>query len=234
MRFAPRQGGVPIAGGVARGANRKFTLPRPETAKNQAKSTTKPQVICRICVISADPMFDTRPYALLVDRDEESRPRIAALLRESGFVVAVFRESRNALAALAVRPADIAIVAGHAADGEDALAIAQQLRHCRSGSKVLFAGPADAMPASPGADSGHAVTRPFDKRRLLSAVFELLARDDGDAAERRDEAERGLMAARLACLRRRQSGFAGWAALDLTHQMATAQIKTEMAARGGA
>src|SRR5579872_3889257 len=93
VRFARRRGGVRIAGGVACGANRKFTLPQPETAKNPAKSATKPQVIRRICVISADPMFDTRPYALLVDRDEESRPRIAALLRETGFVVAVFRES---------------------------------------------------------------------------------------------------------------------------------------------
>ena len=178
-------------------------------------------------------MFDTRPYALIVDPDEESRARIAALLRESGFVVTAFRESRGAVAALAARPADIAIVAAQVADGEAALAVAQQLRRCRPGSKMLFAGPADAMPASSWPDSGHAVTHPFDKRRLLSAVFELLARDGGDA-ERRDEAERGLMAARLACLRRRQSGFAGWTALDTAQQIETAQIKTEMAARGAA
>jgi DNA-binding response OmpR family regulator len=181
----------------------------------------KPQVMRAICVISADLMFDTRPYALIVDRDEDSRARIAALLRESGFVVAAFHDGRGALAALAARPVDIAIVAGEAADGEDALAVAERLRHCRPGCRVLFAGPADAMPASPGADSGHAVTRPFDKRRLLSAVFELLARGN-DAAERRDEAERGLMAARLACLRRRQSGFADWAAPDTGHQIAAA------------
>ena len=178
-------------------------------------------------------MFDTRPYALIVDHDEESRATIAALLRESGFVVAAFRESRGALAALAARPADIAIVAGQSADGEDALALARQLRQRRPGSKVLFAGPADAMPASPGADSGHAVTRPFDKRRLLSAVFELLARDGGDA-ERRDEAERGLMVARLACLRRRQSGFDGWAAPNNAHHDIAHQVETAIAARGAA
>lgn len=178
-------------------------------------------------------MFDTRPYALIVDPDEESRARIAALLRESGFVVTAFRESRGAVVALAARLTDIAIIAGQVADGEDSLAAAQQLRHCHPGAKVLFVGSADAMPASPGPDSGHAVTYPFNKRRLLSAVFELLARDGSDA-ERRDEAERGLMAARLACLRRRQSGFAGWAVLDTAHQIETAQIKTEIAPRGAA
>lgn len=173
-------------------------------------------------------MIDTRPYALLVDRDEESRARIAALLRESGFVVAGFRESRGALAALAARPADIAIVAGETAEGEDALVVAQQMRHRRSGSKVLFAGAADAMPAAPGANSGHAVTRPFDKRRFLSAVFELLARD-ADAAKRRDEAEMGLMAARLACLRSRQIGFDGWSTAA-AHDIAL-QIEAALAAR---
>jgi DNA-binding response OmpR family regulator len=151
-------------------------------------------------------MFETRPYALIVERDEEARARLTALLRESGFVVAAFRESRNALAALAVRPIDIAVIAGQLAEGEDALAAARQMRHCRPGSKVLFAGAADALPPTPGPDSGHAVTRPFDKRRFLSAVFELLARD-GNAAERREEAEHGLMAARLACLRSRQTGI---------------------------
>jgi DNA-binding response OmpR family regulator len=175
-------------------------------------------------------MFDTRPYALIVDRDEDGRARIAALLREAGFVVAAFRESRGALAALAVRPVDIAIVSGDAAEGEDALATARQMRHCRPGSRVLFTGPADAMPASPGPDSGHAVTRPFDKRRLLSAVFELLARG-GDIAERRKDAEMGLMAARLACLRSRLPGFEGWstaAPLDIAFE-----IEAAMATRRG-
>jgi DNA-binding response OmpR family regulator len=176
----------------------------------------------------SNPMFDTRPYALIADRDEDTRVRIAALLRESGFVVAAFRESRGALAALAARPVDIAIVSGDAADGEDALATARQVRHCRPGSKVLFTGPADAMPAAPGPDSGHAVTRPFDKRRLLSAVFELLARD-GNAAERREEAEMGLMAARLACLRSRMPGFGGWSAAAA--QDIAQQIEATMAAR---
>lgn len=172
-------------------------------------------------------MIDTRPYALIVARDEQSRGRIAAALRESGFVVVAFRESRGALAALAARPVDIAIVEGQADDGDDALGTARQLRHCRPGGKVLFAGPTGALPAAPDPDSGRVVTSPYDKRRLLSAVFELLARD-GNSVARREEAERGLMAARLACLRSRWAGLEGWAAAqDIAYQ-----IETAMAARG--
>jgi DNA-binding NtrC family response regulator len=151
-------------------------------------------------------MLDTRPYALIIDRDEESRARMTALLRESGFVVAAFRESRGALSALAARAVDIAIIAGQFAEGEDALAAARQMRHCRPGCKILFAGAADALPAAPGAGSGLAVTTPFDKRRFLSAVFELLARGS-NSRDRRDEAELGLMAARFACLRNQRGGF---------------------------
>jgi DNA-binding response OmpR family regulator len=159
-------------------------------------------------------MFDTRPHALLVEPDDEIRARAAALLRESGFVVAAFGESPAALAALSVRPVDIAIVAGQCDEGEDALAVARQVRHCRPGTKVLFAGAARALPAAPGADSGHAVTRPFDKRRFLSAVFELLARD-GQPGVRHDEAEFGLMEARLACLRSRRPGADGTVGRDI-------------------
>jgi DNA-binding response OmpR family regulator len=151
-------------------------------------------------------MFETRPYAVIVDPDEVSRARLTAVLRDSGFVVTAFRDSRGALLALVARPVDLAIVVGEVTEGEDALAAARQIRHCRAGSKVLFAGTADALPAAPGANSGHAVTRPFDRRRFLSAVFELLARD-GNPAETREEAEIGLMAARLACLRSRMTGF---------------------------
>jgi len=163
-------------------------------------------------------MFDKRPYALIVDRDEETRARMTALLRESGFVVAAFRESRGALAALAAHPVDITVIAAQFAEGEDALAAARQMRHCRPGSKVLFAGTADALPANPGPASGLAVTRPFDKRRFLSAVFELLARG-GNAAKRRDEAELGLMAARLACLRSQRGGFDSTGAHDIADRI---------------
>jgi DNA-binding NtrC family response regulator len=171
-------------------------------------------------------MFDTRPYALIVERDEESRARMTAVLRESGFVVVAFRESRGALAALAARPVDIAIIASQRLEGDDAPATARQMRHCQPACKVLFAGAAEALPVAPDdPNSGYAVTRPFDKRRFLSAVFELLARD-GKAAERRDEAELGLLAARLACLRSRGNGGGYTAAQDIARQ-----IEATLAAR---
>jgi DNA-binding response OmpR family regulator len=179
-----------------------------KATKNRRKSAAKSQVMRVICMISAIPMLDTRPYALIVERDEESRARITAALRESGFVVAAFRESRGALSALAAHPVDIAILASQVPGGEDALAAARQMRHCRPGSKILFAGAMIALPAGPDEDASHAVTRPFDKRRFLSAVFELLSRD-GDIAVHRDEAEQGLMAARLACLRNQRASGEG-------------------------
>lgn len=157
------------------------------------------------CVLSARPMFDTRPYALIVDSDEESRARIAALLRESGFVTAAFRDGRGALAALAVRPVDLAVLAGRQPGGADALAAARQIRHCRPGVKLLFTGAAGTIPAEAVDESGCAVTRPFDRRRLLAAVFALLT-PDARAAEQRDAAEYALMAARHACLRSRLTG----------------------------
>ena len=163
-------------------------------------------------------MFATRPHALIVDRDEETRARMTTLLRENGFVVAAFRDSRGALAAQAARAADIVVLAGQVSEGEDALEIAGHMRIYRPGSKMLFVGAADALPAAPGPHSGHAVTQPFDKRRFLSAVFELLARGS-DMGGRSDEAEFGLMAARLACLRSRQLGFDSPAPQSLLHHI---------------
>ena len=143
---------------------------------------------------------------------------MTGLLRERGFVVAAFRESGGALSALTARSVDIVVLAGQSVEGEDALIIARQMRSCRPDTRIVFAGTADAMPAAPGPWSGHAVTHPFDKRRFLSAVFELLSR--GDAARaRHDEAELGLMAARFACLRSRLSGFESHGVHDIARRI---------------
>jgi DNA-binding NtrC family response regulator len=166
-------------------------------------------------------MFANRPCALIVDRDAAGRARMTGLLRENGFIAAAFRDGGGALAALAARAVDVIVLAGEVSEGEDVLALARQMRRCRPGSRVLFAGAADALPAAPGPQSGHAVTRPFDKRRFLSAVFELLARD-GQTDARSDEAEFALMAAQLACLRSRQLGFASPAEASVLHQVAGA------------
>jgi DNA-binding NtrC family response regulator len=147
-------------------------------------------------------MFSIRPHAVIVDRDMESRARLAAVLRDTGFVVVACATRSGALAALAARPADLIVLNAEACDAEDALAAADCLHRCRPGCRILFAGAAAALPAAPGRHSGHAVTRPFDQRRFLSAVFELLE-PAGESSARREEAEIGLMVARLACLRNR-------------------------------
>ena len=189
-----------------------------DAVQNQRKSAAKPCVMPPNCVISAGPMFDTRPHALIVDRDPDTRGRMTNLLRERGFVVAAFRDSRGALAALTARPVDIVVLAGEMVEGEDALVTARQMRDCRPGARIVFTGAADAMPAAPGPWSGHAVTRPFDKRRFLSAVFELLSRGD-PARARHDEAELGLMAARFACLRSRLGGFESHGVYDIARRI---------------
>ena len=106
---------------------------------------------------------------------------------------------RGALAALAVRPADLAVIAGRLADGSDGFAAARQLRHCQSGLKVLFTASAGFPPAAGGLNDGYVVTRPFDRRRFLGSVLELVARGEADAGDRR-AAELGLVEAELACL----------------------------------
>ncbi len=148
-------------------------------------------------------MIDSPPYALVIDGDSEARRLAAASLGEAGFVVAGFTHPRGALAALAVRPADLAVIAGRLADGSDGFAAARQLRHCQSGLKVLFTAsagvPPAGIPAAGGLNDGYVVTRPFDRRRLLGSVLELVARGEADAGDRR-AAELGLVEAELACL----------------------------------
>lgn len=148
-------------------------------------------------------MIDSPPYALVIDCDSEARRLAAAALGEAGFVVAGFAHPRGALAALAARRADLAVIAGRLADGSDAFAAGRQLRHRQSDLKVLFTASAGVplAAASPqdGPEDGYVVTRPFDRRRFLGSVLELAARGEADAGDRR-AAEIGLVEAELACL----------------------------------
>ena len=90
-------------------------------------------------------MFANRPCALIVDRDAAGRARMTGLLRENGFIAAAFRDGGGALAALAARAVDVIVLAGEVSEGEDALALARQMRRCRPGSRVLFAGAAPTL-----------------------------------------------------------------------------------------
>ena len=148
-------------------------------------------------------MADSPPYALVIDSDSEARRLVAAALGEAGFVVAAFAQPRGALAALAARPSDLAVVAGHLPNGSDGFAAGRQLRHCQSSLKLLFTATAGAPSAARNATDdpkdGFVVTQPFDRRRFLGSVFELVARGETGAGDSR-AAELGLVEAELACL----------------------------------
>jgi DNA-binding NtrC family response regulator len=162
-------------------------------------------------------MPDQRPYALVIDREDASRAQLTAFLRESGFAVAGFRESRGALAALAAEPVNLAVIAGYWPQGSDALAAARQIRHYQPQSRVLFTGAGDTLPGDPGANAACTVTRPLDQRRFLSAVLALMA--DGDDSAARRTAEFGLVEAQLACLyNRRTIAATSGAASDVAWQ----------------
>ncbi len=148
-------------------------------------------------------MSNLTPFALVVDSDSDARKLAVAALSEAGFVAAGFARPRGALATLAARPPELAVIAGHLPDGSDGVAAARQMRLCeRSTLKVLFTAAAGISPAMPGPLDGHVVTRPFDRRRFLAAAFELVARDNLQAGDHR-AAELGLAEAELACLSRR-------------------------------
>jgi DNA-binding response OmpR family regulator len=144
-------------------------------------------------------MSNAPPYALVIDCDGDARKLASAALSEAGFVVAGFAQPRGALAALAARPAELAVIAGRLPDGSDGFAAARQMRHCQSELKVLFTAAAGVLPAMHGGNDGHVVTQPFDRRRFLGSVFELVARGEMEAGDRR-AAELGLVEAELACL----------------------------------
>ena len=147
-------------------------------------------------------MSNLTPFALVVDSDSDARKLAVAALSEAGFVAAGFARPRGALATLAARPPELAVIAGHLPDGSDGVAAARQMRLCESTLKVLFTAAAGILPAMPGPLDGHVVTRPFDRRRFLAAAFELVARDNPQAGDHR-AAELGLAEAELACLSRR-------------------------------
>jgi DNA-binding response OmpR family regulator len=174
-------------------------------------------------------MTDDPPYALVIDHDNDSRKQASALLGEAGFVVAGFARTRGALAALVAHRADLAVIAAHRPDGSDGFAVARQARHCQADLKVLFTATAGAGPAASGDKDGHVITRPFDRRRFLGAVFELLAREEPEPGGRHS-AELGILEAELACLAARYAAAERSGAQPLVRDL-TCQIRDAMAAR---
>jgi DNA-binding response OmpR family regulator len=144
--------------------------------------------------------MSTQPLlALIIDSDGEARNLTAATLSEAGFVVSGFAQPRSALAAMAARPVELAVIASRLPDGSDGFSAARLLRHGHRGLKVLFTANTGALPAMHGVNDGYVVTHPFDRRRFLGSVFELLGRGQTGSIDQR-AAEIGLAQAELACL----------------------------------
>ena len=84
-------------------------------------------------------------------------------------------------------------------------------------------------------DDDVVVTRPFDPRRLLGRVFELVLRQDDGARphpRHRHAAELGISAAKLACLDSRRSAAAAAGARALTRDLARQIGDTRALQRG--
>jgi CheY-like chemotaxis protein len=180
-----------------------------------------------------------RPSALVVDRDGDSRHRVTALLRDAGFAVADCAHSRDALAALAQRRFDLAVIAGELHDGSDGVAAARRVKSWQSGIKVVVLAPAGVSPTTRSEDDLRLLAHPLDERRLSATVIELMIPDAGGVAGR-EAAELGVIEAQLACLFNRHAaaerGGSTSQARDVAHQIgdALAARQNLRQSRGGA
>ena len=160
------------------------------------------------------------PSILVVADGWNERLLIAATLREAGFTALVAAEGRDAMA----RQLDHVAAAVIALPEDDGVALIRELRQDRPSLPALLVIDRAAMQAL-DEDCATLVRRPFDPRQLLGCVFELVLREDeADGAVRHSHAaERGIAAARLACLcSRRATAAANGAnrlAQDLTRQI---------------
>jgi DNA-binding response OmpR family regulator len=160
------------------------------------------------------------PSILVVDDDCDERAAIALVLREAGFAVVAAAPDRSARAAMTRERFAASVVALPEGDG------VEFLRHARRWQPGLQA----LIVIEPAAihlvdeDDDTLVTRPFDPRRLLGCVFELVLRKDEDRTEHHSHAaELGIAAAKLACLDSRRSAAAAAGASRLMHEL-TRQI----------
>jgi len=167
--------------------------------------------------------------ALVIDRDGDSRQRVGALLRDSGFAVVDCAHSRDGLAALAQRRFDLAIIAGELRDASDGLATARRVQHRQSGIKIVVLASAGSPTVAAGNDNVRLIAQPFDERRLGATVRDLMTADiDDDAGY--DAAELGVIEAQLACLFSRQAAAERVGSVYLVRDIA-AQIGDALAVR---
>ena len=155
-------------------------------------------------------MAGTRPTILVVGDDGDERTAIAVVLRDAGFAV-VAAQDRSACHALTRKRFVAAVIAlpDHAG-----VEFHRRLSRRQPGLPALIVIEPAAIRFI-DAEDDTLVTRPLDPRELLGRVFELVLRRDGGASpDHSHAAERGIAAARLACLDGRHSDAAGRQAAD--------------------
>lgn len=165
-------------------------------------------------------MAGTGPTILVVDDDCDERAAIASMLREAGFAVVAAAPDRSARVAMTRECFAALVIALPEADGVEFL---RHARRWQPGLKALIVIEPGAMRCV-DEDDDTLVTRPFDPRRLLGCVFELVLREDEDPTPHHSHAaEFGIVAAKLACLDSRRSAAAAAGASRLTREL-TRQI----------
>ena len=176
-------------------------------------------------------MAGTRPTILVVGDDRNERVVIAAVLGDAGFTVMAAVHDRGARAALRREPFAAAVVALRE---EPRLAFTRYLRRRHPGLRALIVIEPTATRLA-DTDDDVVVTRPFDPRRLLGRVFELVLRQDDGARphpSHRQAAELGIGAAKLACLDSRRSAAAAAGARALARDLARQIGDTRALQRG--
>ena len=142
-------------------------------------------------------MAGGKPRILIVVDNRHERAAIDTVLREAGFAVIALAEHRAPCPGMPRDAFAAAVVAVTA--GPDS-AVLRGVRARQPDLKALIVGDPAALPlVDRGGDA--LLARPFDPRRLLHALFELVLREDLEwgALDQADAAERGIAAARLAC-----------------------------------
>ena len=177
-------------------------------------------------------MAGTRPTILVVGDDRNERVVIAAVLGDAGFTVMAAVHDRGARAALRREQRFAAAVV--ALREEPRLAFMRYLRRRHPGLRALIVIEPTATRLA-DTDDDVVVTRPFDPRRLLGRVFELVLRQDDGARphpSHRNAAELGIGAAKLACLDSRRSAAAAAGARALARDLARQIGDTRALQRG--
>jgi CheY-like chemotaxis protein len=165
-------------------------------------------------------MAGSGPTILVVDDDCDERTAIASVLREVGFAVVAAAPDGGARTAMAREHFAAAVIAMPEGDGVEFL---RHARRWQPGLKALIVIEPAGM-RYVDEDDDTLVTRPFDPRRLLGCVFELVLRQGDDAAPLHSHAaEFGIAAAKLACLDSRRIAAAATGASRLAHEL-TRQI----------